>query len=183
LASVVDVRPKAAGRHSLSRGQSMVEFALVVPIFLLIFFGVVDGMSLEFSVASAQFAADDASKLVAQLGNSISPDADQSTVTKIRNSPLATVSLVRVTEVDIYQLQPDANGNLVATSLSNKYKIDGTVVFRDWDPSVRNVTNESSDFVGVRIHYTYLFHQQLLPNALPSDLTATSETRIEPQAY
>ena len=36
------------GRRPRSRGQSLVEFALVIPIFLLLLFGLIDGGRLVY---------------------------------------------------------------------------------------------------------------------------------------
>jgi Flp pilus assembly protein TadG len=52
-------------RGSTERGQGLVEFALVVPVFFLLVFGVIDGARLVFTVQSVNQAAREAARLAA----------------------------------------------------------------------------------------------------------------------
>jgi len=163
----------------------MVEFALVLPFFFFLIFGTMDGCLLVFSLVSTQFAAAQGDKTAAQAGNTSSPrDADQLALDSVR-AVLGPTSIIRVSQVDIYELTPDSLGHLTQVSSHiNSYKLDGTRIgTKNWDPVTRNVSNGGSSYIGVKVTYTYALHASFLPGTLPSQFTSTSDGRIEPQTY
>src|SRR5260221_4264663 len=52
----------------LSRGQAIVEFAMVAPLFLLMLFGFIEFALIGASIAAFNFAAKDAARLGSYLG-------------------------------------------------------------------------------------------------------------------
>src|SRR5258708_32877945 len=52
----------------LSRGQAIVEFAMVAPLFFLMLFGFVEFALIGASIAACNFAAKDAARLGSYLG-------------------------------------------------------------------------------------------------------------------
>ncbi|MDA8238725.1 MAG: pilus assembly protein [Chloroflexi bacterium] len=58
-------RSRRAGRPRGQRGQSLVEFALVFPLFLLLLFGIVDGARTVFAWNGASQAARDVARVAA----------------------------------------------------------------------------------------------------------------------
>ena len=172
----------AAGRRR-RRGQSLTEFALVVPVLMLLIFGVLDGGLLMFSVGTARYAAGEGSRLAASLGNAASADAQ--IVGAVRNT-VSSTSLFQVDEVDIYKLNQDGNGNLTPDpTFYNKYKLDGTPMLspEPWPSATRNVGNGTSDFVGVTVNYTYNWKAGFFSPLGPVRTTAVSYVRLEPQSY
>jgi Flp pilus assembly protein TadG len=174
------VRP--SGKRVRSRGQTLTEFALVVPVLLMLVMGVLDGALLMFSVGTARFAAAEGSRVAATLGNVATTDSQ--VVATVRDK-VGTTQLFSVQEVDIYKLNQDGNGNLTPDpSKINKYALDGTAIGpTPWPASGRNVGNGTSDFIGVTINYTYTWKAGFFAPLGPLRTTAVSYVRIEPQSY
>jgi TadE-like protein len=165
------------------RGQTMTEFALVVPVLLVLVMGVLDGALLMFSVGTSRYAASEGSRVGSTLGNAASTDSQILAI--IRNN-VGTTRLFDVTEVDIYKLNQDGNGNLTADPYYyNRYQLDGTPITSPppWPPAKRNVGNGTSDFIGVTINYTYNWKAGLFAALGPVRTTAVSWVRLEPQSY
>ena len=170
------------GRESCGqRGQTIVEFALVAPILLFLFFAVLEGSLLVFTMGAFRYAASQGAIQDTELGNA--SNADTQAVQVIRTSPGVT-SLATVTEVDIYRVNQGASGQLTADgSAYNKYRLDGTAISVTWPPSGRNVRSGFSDFLGVTISYTYQWKSGKLLGATPLQLKQTFYARLEPQSY
>jgi Flp pilus assembly protein TadG len=161
----------------------MTEFALVVPVLVMLIMGVVDGALLMFSVGTARYAASEGSRLASQLGNVASTDSQ---VVAIIRSNVSSTHLFDVSEVDIYKLDQDGNGNLTPDpTLFNRYALDGTPLItpEPWPASRRNVGNGSSDFIGITIKYSYTWKAGLFAPLGPIRTTAVSYVRLEPQSY
>src|SRR5207302_7210829 len=140
--------------HTPRRGQTMTEFALVVPVLMVLIMGVLDGALLMFSVGTARYGSAEGSRVAATLGNVANTDSQ--VVATVRNIVSGT-KLFTVDEVDIYKLNQDGNGNLTPDPAKiNKYALDGTPLNgTPWPASSRNVGNGTSDFIGVTVNYTY----------------------------
>jgi Flp pilus assembly protein TadG len=173
---------RSSGKRTRTRGQTMTEFALVVPVLLVLIMGVLDGALLMFSVGTARYSSAEGSRVAATLGNVASTDSQ--VVTTIRQT-VGTTQLFTVDEVDIYKLDVDANGNLTQNiAKTNKYKLDGTPLNSiPWPASGRNVGNGTSDFIGVTVDYTYTWKAGFFAPLGPLRTTAVSWVRIEPQSY
>ena len=170
-------------KRTRGRGQTMTEFALVVPVLLVLIMGVLDGSLLMFSVGTSRYAASEGTRVGSQLGNAASTDTQ--ILAAIRNN-VGTTRLFDVTEVDIYKLNQDGNGNLTADPFYyNRYALDGTPMTspEPWPPAKRNVGNGTSDFIGVTINYTYNWKAGLFAALGPVKTTAVSWVRLEPQSY
>ena len=164
------------------RGQTLTEFALVVPVLFLLIMGVLDGALLMFSVGTARYAAAEGSRVAAQLGNVSTTDSQ--VITAIRNTVSGT-QLFSVGEIDIYRLNQDGQGNLSQDlGKINRYKLDGTPVGpTPWPAANRNVGNGTSDFIGITINYTYTWKAGFFSPLGPVQTTAVSYVRLEPQSY
>ena len=160
----------------------MTEFALVVPVLLLMIMGVLDGALLMFSVGTARYASAEGSRVAATLGNVANTDSQ--VVTTIRQT-VGSTQLFTVEEIDIYKLNQDGNGNLTQDlANTNKYALDGTALNgTPWPASSRNVGNGTSDFIGVTINYTYTWKAGFFAPLGPLRTTAVSYVRLEPQSY
>ena len=160
----------------------MTEFALVVPVLLLMIMGVLDGALLMFSVGTARYASAEGSRVAATLGNVANTDSQ--VVTTIRQT-VGSTQLFTVEEIDIYKLNQDGNGNLTQDlANTNKYALDGTALNgTPWPASSRNVGNGTSDFIGVTVNYTYTWKAGFFAPLGPLRTTAVSYVRLEPQSY
>jgi Flp pilus assembly protein TadG len=169
-------------RHGRRRGQTLTEFALVVPVLFMLIMGVLDGALLMFSVGTARYASAEGSRLAAQLGNLASTDAQ--VVATVRDT-VGTTQLFAVTEVDIYKLNQSGNGDLTPDlGHYNRYQLNGTAMGPLTYPAAsRNVGNGTSDFLGITINYTYNWKAGFFSPLGPVRTTAVSYVRLEPQSY
>jgi Flp pilus assembly protein TadG len=173
---------RSSGKRAPSRGQTLTEFALVVPVLMVLIMGVLDGALLMFSVGTARYGSAEGSRVAATLGNVSTTDSQ--VVATVRNIVSGT-KLFTVDEVDIYKLNQDGNGNLTPDPAKiNKYALDGTPLNgTPWPASTRNVGNGTSDFIGVTVNYTYTWKAGFFAPLGPLKTTAISYVRIEPQSY
>ncbi len=173
---------KTRSRDPRRRGQTMTEFALVVPVLFLLIMGVLDGALLMFSVGTARYASAEGSRTAAQLGNLASADSQ---VLGVIRSTVSGTQLFSVGEIDIYKLNQSGNGDLTPDLAHyNRYALDGTPLGPLTYPAAsRNVGNGTSDFIGVTINYTYTWKAGFFSPLGPLRTTAVSYVRLEPQSY
>jgi Flp pilus assembly protein TadG len=183
-------------RRGRSSGQAMVEFALIVPLFFLLVFGVVEYSLINASVGAYNFAAKDAARLGAIIGKgavqittTTTMPVDQYMVTNIILPRVNGVVVAKMNEVDIFDAAqdgtciPDGTGNCqedVWTQVGGVW----TSTSDNWPPSARNDALFNADYLGVRISYTYTYLTSFFIITSPViNLTAESIQRIEPQQY
>jgi Flp pilus assembly protein TadG len=172
------------GRRTLraSGGQSLAEFALVLPVLLFLLFAVLEGSLATFTVVTARYAAGEAAQLVSEYANAAGTDT--AAVQSVRTGPLGATSLATVTHVDIYHLLQQGNGQLtVDTSKYNSYLPNGTAISVTWPPASRDVSNGVSDFAGLTIYFQYNWFAGGLLGTGPLQLTQIADVRLEPQTY
>lgn len=189
-------RPSAAARSAKpvrrrEAGQGLAEFALAAPIALVLLLGIVELGLLMFGVGTAAFAVGESARVGAEAGNA--SDADNQIITAIRSTALGSSTIVQVQEIDIARLNEDpVTGKLTVDTTgcggggcTNRYALDGSAMAspQPWPAVSRNVTNGSSDFMGVTIKYQYAWKSGSLLVATPLQLTATYYVRLEPQTY
>jgi Flp pilus assembly protein TadG len=107
-------RSSASRRRSRSRsgGQSIVEFALVIPLFLTVALAIIEFAFAFHAVLAVNFASRTAALLAAEGGNEIGTDCI--VLRSIESNITAPADPARITEVDIYQA--DKNGDMVGTA-------------------------------------------------------------------
>ena len=173
---------KTRSRDPRRLGQTMTEFALVVPVLFLLIMGVLDGALLMFSVGTARYASAEGSRTAAQLGNLAGADSQ---VLGVIRSTVSGTQLFSVGEIDIYKLNQSGNGDLTPDLAHyNRYALDGTPLGPLTYPAAsRNVGNGTSDFIGVTINYTYTWKAGFFSPLGPLRTTAVSYVRLEPQSY
>ena len=102
----------------------MTEFAIVMPVLFMLILGLLDGCMVMFSVGTVRYATVQGAQLASQLGNAVT--ADDQSIRAIRDR-VGTTGIFSVDEVDIYKVNQDGSGNLVADPiLFNRYAIDGS---------------------------------------------------------
>lgn len=190
--------PKRRGQS----GQSVVEFALIVPVFVLFLLGM-----LEFGFAfnhhmTLEYATREASRTGSSLGNGGSlncvggVDASQidnqvvAAVQRILKSPGSSVTMADIGEIRLYRA--DAAGNQIGSQANTwRYtpgagpdidpglgldKLDFSPVSVGWTACSRT-DGPNPDSIGVRIVYTYRFSTPL--GSLINYLGGSSLARLD----
>jgi Flp pilus assembly protein TadG len=109
-------RLRPAGRP-IDDGQSLVEFALVAPIFLLLMMGLIEFAFLMNGLLSINYASRDAALVGAEAGNAAG--ADCQILRKVELDVSAPASAANITEVQIYRTNSsgqllDVDGNVTS---------------------------------------------------------------------
>jgi hypothetical protein len=157
-------------RRERSRGQGLVEFAVSVPVFVMLLFGM-----LEFGFAfSHNLTLEYSTREGARTGAALGPgtlnvpcaqvdDQIVAAVQRVLTSPGSPVDISRISSVRIYKA--DAAGNQVGGSTTNTWvpgggpTVDGVaLVFRpstvNWNACTRD-NGASPDSIGVSVVYSY----------------------------
>jgi Flp pilus assembly protein TadG len=189
-------RPKRRGRSS---GQALVEFALVIIPFFLIFFSVVEFALIVASIGTYNFAARDAARIGSILGRQKTTSVVDGKIVSDVQSHAQGFVMATAQEMDIYRAAADGNclnaptGSASEVSVDdptckvNKYNIDGTLMAGtsvQWPTNDRNDSLQSGDYLGVRVLYRYTALTGFIA-AIGStlNLSSTSVQRIEPQQF
>jgi hypothetical protein len=147
------------------RGQGLVEFALVIPVFLLLLMGMIEFGFLYNNLLTVQYAARQAVSAAAQTGSV--DGADCSILKAVERALVPPIDRARVAGVDIYL--SDAAGDPVP-GMVNHYVRSGTldcggtvtqpytlVGIEGYPQTTRKDTLvDGLDVIGVRIGYTYV---------------------------
>jgi hypothetical protein len=178
-------------RRPTQRGQGAAEFALCAPIAVVMLLGIVEAGFLMFGVGTAAYATGEAARVGSEAGNAA--NADMQVIATIDATGLGQNGIVQVTEVDIYRLIEDPSTGALSVDTTgcggggciNKYDLFGTplVTPEPWSPAIRDVSNGSSDFMGVTIKYQYRWKSGSLIANGPLNLQAKYYVRLEPQTY
>ena len=166
-----------------SKGQVLVEFALVIPIFLLLFMAVVEFAFVFNAILSVNFAARNAALIAAEAGNAINSDCI--ILASIENDVQAPADRARISRVDIYR--STLTGAVWAGSTPTSYTRGGSKtctypdrppitvpyqivsgaagdgypeadrcnILKGCKPDTHGVTHTGVDHVGVRISYNH----------------------------
>lgn len=94
------------GRRRQS-GQSLVEFALVIPIFMLLVVAIAEFSFMFASYLSAGFATRDGVQAAAEQGNSVC--ADETILQRIDNDTLPPVDKNRILRIEIFWADTDGS--------------------------------------------------------------------------
>ncbi len=108
-------------RRTDAKGQTLVEFALVFPIFFVLLMGMIEFGLVFNALLSINFASRDGSLIAAEAGNAVGSDCV--ILEKIENAIGAPASKSRVTKVEIYKA--DKNGIQIG-SFVNTYNRTGS---------------------------------------------------------
>lgn len=196
------VTPPRRRRRGRSAGQSLVEFALIAPVFFVMFFGIVEFALILTTLSGFNFASREGARWGSIVGNS-DPTADQQIIQAVISRSQSLPFGAPLT-IDIYKSLPDGTcvGGTVGTvaCTEDQYQCSSKTscasqTITNWAPSLRNDTLLSADYLGVRVLYQYTFVTSFLnyycnPGACTTgnagthlNLSATSVQRIEPQDF
>ncbi len=170
-------------------GQGLVEFSLVIPIFVTLLMSVIEFGFLYNNLLTIQFAARQGVSAAAQAGGV--DGADCSILNAVENALTPPIERRRVEFVEIFE--SDAAGDIVP-GIVNRYVRDGaldcpgtgtqpyTLVGAESYPQItrRDALVEGLDVIGVRIGYQYV---GMTPVAFGRtwDLADGATLRMEPK--
>jgi hypothetical protein len=91
---------RSPGRRRRSPGQALVEFALVIPLFITLFVAICEFTFMFTAYVSMSFASHDGSQVAATLGATIG--ADSAILDRIDQDVMSPADPRRIVKVDIY---------------------------------------------------------------------------------
>jgi TadE-like protein len=193
-------------RRRGSAGQAIVEFAMITPVFFLVFFGILEFALITASIGSYDFATREGARMGSVLGRT-----DSNADNKIINVVLAHVQgivMAKPQTVYIYDAEPAPQAAippaptlecLNVTSGSADVAVGdpncredvftiangtATQTVNNWPPSARNDTEANADYLGVRVDYNYTYVTGFVAGLGSTlGLSTYSVQRIEPQDY
>ena len=116
---------RALRRHRV-RGQSLVEFALVIPIFFTLLVGVIEFSLALNAVLAVNFASRDASLIASEAGNTVG--ADCAVLRTVQDRIDAPASDDRIIDVTIYRANTVGQAVPVGSPEQNVYARGGSMV-------------------------------------------------------
>ncbi len=186
-----------------TRGQALVEFALVFPIFIAITIALVEFAFVFNAVLTTDYASRNATLIAAEAGNEVG--ADCAILSAVESAFGAPVDRTKITQVVIFRA--DSSGNAYSGGEQNVYSRTGstTCTFTDGttttvpytatsvgyaDTSRCNVlagcggTHTELDFIGVKVTYHHDWrtpYRNLFGGATGGmDVTRSNAMRMEP---
>jgi Flp pilus assembly protein TadG len=158
-------------RRAASRGQALVEFALIFPLFLLVLFSIIEFTFVFSAMLGLSYATRDAALLAAEAGNAVG--ADCVIIKSVDRAVSQPAADDRIQAVTIYRA--DQNGTEMS-GVSNNWTRGGSTSCGDGTtiPYVRQTNGypETSrcnilagcgsgqpgvDTIGVRVTYTHVW--------------------------
>lgn len=176
-------------RRETERGQSLVEFSLILPVFLLILMTALEfGSAIDHRTAMA-YAVREGARVGASLGaGGTSPSTvDAAIIAAVQRGLTDPILMENITSIEIYKA--NSTGQPISTFI-NKYDRNGTLVGTEGWPAATRVTGATADSIGVRVKYAFRPTTPLAPlmsmflggpvpyTVLP--MTDTSVMRLEP---
>ena len=182
------------------RGQGLVEFAIVLPVLMLLIFGLIEWAFVMNTQASVNFASRDGAMLAAEGGNNAGTDC--MVLARIERDLVAPALPPRIQNVQIYW--SDRNGDLIGAN-ANVYSRAGSITCNYADGSSLTVPytltgpgyvegarcdvlagcggmHTAIDTVGVRITYQHMWVSYIGQTIAPTlILNKSTAIRIEPQ--
>ncbi len=152
-------------RRRESRGQALVEFSLIIPIFMVIIVALMEFSFLLTTKIGVTNTAQDAVQLASQLGNTAS--ADFQILQLVEKGISAPMDRAKIVSVEIFKTDAYGTKNLGedkytrgAGEYANPDAITQKVPYQQstltYDPSIRqNVVATGVDYVGVIVTYKY----------------------------
>jgi hypothetical protein len=117
------IRPFDKTRRARSRGQTLVEFALVFPIFIVMLLAIMEFAFVFNAVLSANYATRDASLVAAEAGSN--KGADCTIIAKILEDMRAPADSSNISQIIIYRANP------AGAPYNGSYTGSGNVWVRD----------------------------------------------------
>jgi hypothetical protein len=142
------------GRRGGQRGQSIVEFTLILPVFLLVLLGMLEyGSAYDHRTAMA-YAVREGARVGASMGNGGSYPAtvDPAIVAAVQRGLTNPILIDNITSIDIYQAGLD--GKPIAGKMDS-YDKDGNPIGSPGWPASSRIAGLNGDSIGVRVRYDF----------------------------
>lgn len=137
-----------------ARGQAIVEFALILPLFLILLVGMLEfGIVFDHRTAMA-YAVREGARVGASLGNGGSQPSvvDPAILAAVQRGLTDPILIENITSIEIFKA--DTSGQPVAGKI-DKYDRDGNLIgMAGWPPTSR-VPGLNGDSIGVRVVYDF----------------------------
>lgn len=141
-------------RSAERRGQAIVEFALILPVFLILLMGMLEfGIVYDHRNAMA-YAVREGARVGASLGNGGSQPStvDPAILAAVQRGLTDPILIENITSIEIYKA--DTSGKPVPGKI-NTYDREGTLIgTADW-PATSRVPGLNGDSIGVRVVYDF----------------------------
>ncbi len=140
--------------HEGERGQAVVEFALILPMFIIILFAALEfGSAIDHRTAMA-YAVREGARVGASLGNGgTSPNGvDPAIIAAVQRGLTDPIRMENITSIEIFKA--DTAGQPIS-SYMDKYDKDGVLIGTAGWPAATRVTGVSADSIGVRVRYDF----------------------------
>ena len=144
--------PRPAAAHS--RGQALVEFTLILPVFLMVLMGMLEfGSAYDHRTAMA-YAVREGARVGATLGKGGSyPDTvDPTILAAVQRGLTDPILIENISSIEIFKAGSD--GKPVGTSI-NTYDRYGNLIGTAGWPATSRVVGLSGDSIGVRVRYDF----------------------------
>jgi hypothetical protein len=188
-------------KHKRARGQALVEFSLVLPLFITILLAIIEFAFTFSAVLSVNFASRTAALLAAEGGADVGTDCV--VLRSVESNIKPPASDARILSVEVYR--SNANGDMIGAATiynhtgSTDCELPGGIVFtvpysriQDGYPETGrcnvlvgcNPAHPSLEIVGVRItyHHSWVTPLKNFIGSYPGGLTfeRSNATRMEP---
>jgi Flp pilus assembly protein TadG len=172
-----------------SWGQALVEFAMVLPLLMLLIFGIIEFALINASIGAFNFATQDAARFAAIAGPT-DPTADATMLAQEILPHVNGIVAAQLQTVEVFKANED--GSCFGGTFSFPCPAQDDHFFTaqtsqwtgQWTPDKRNDQLVTGDYLGVRISYVYTYITAFFATASPAvPLSAESIQRVEPQEY
>ena len=114
---------RTTARRRRSRGQALVEFSLVIPIFLTLFVAITEFAFMFTSNVEINYASHDAAQVAATYGNT--SGADCAVLQRVDNDLTIPANATQIKSVDIYWVNTATANASPVSGAENIYTYDG----------------------------------------------------------
>lgn len=177
------------------RGANLVEFALVVPIVLLVVIGILEVGVAFRDLLTVSNAAKEGVRVVAAMGDD--PMSDCVVLTKTSSALASSVSLSNLLTIEIFRANADGSQSSDKNVYTLPIGADPTdctewspnpvdVDSLTWNPLLRNVKigpDDELDIAGVRVTYTHNWITGFPPFVNSFIVDQATVSRLEPEEY
>jgi len=162
----------SAARDLRRRGQAMVEFAIIIPVLLLVLMTVLEFGFVFSHHITMEYATREGARMGAALANgSVTFDCDDvddqivAAVQRVLTASGSQIDIDRIDEIRIYKADAsgDEQGLVNVWNLGNGPKVDGAhLLFKpdteNWDACARNNAGfGATDSIGISLGYRYRY--------------------------
>jgi hypothetical protein len=137
-----------------ARGQAIVEFTLIIPVFLIILMGMLEfGIAFDHRNAMA-YAVREGARVGASLGNGGSQPTgvDPAILAAVQRGLTDPILIENITSIEIFQA--DTSGQPISGKIDT-YDRNGNLIGAAGWPATSRVPGLSGDSVGVRVVYDF----------------------------